>query len=115
MMNRRSFLTGTLMAGVSAGTALFTATPSEVEAFGRPLIGPVTLMDRMPLPDSIVQAGELVFNHQGKPIGVIEQVTVSRGLIESHAFDSPYTQGVTGHISVEYRVIGTGPCRIRTS
>jgi hypothetical protein len=115
MMNRRSFLTGTLMAGAAAGTALFTATPSEVEAFGRPLIGPVTLMDRMPLPDSIVRAGELVFNHQGKPIGVIEQMTVSRNLIESHTFGSLYTQDVPGLTGVEYRVIGTGPCRIRTT
>jgi hypothetical protein len=47
MISRRGFLTGTLVAAgaaATAGTALLKATPDEIQAFGKPLLGPVRLM-----------------------------------------------------------------------
>jgi hypothetical protein len=115
MMNRRSFLTGTLVAaGTVAGTALFTAIPLEVEAFGKPLLGPVTMMGRTLTLDGFAQAGELVFNHKGDVIGVIDQMTVTRPMVDITGVGASWGSYTSGLLRVEYHVVGTGPVKVRT-
>jgi hypothetical protein len=119
MISRRGFLTGTLVAaGAAAGTALLKATPSEIHAFGKPLLGPVRLMQPDPIPiDATVrpmgEAGEFVYNHKGDIIGVITEMQVSRTLMDTTSWTSAYRTYASGLLEVSYKVVGTGFAQVK--
>jgi hypothetical protein len=113
-MTRRGFLTGTLVAaGAVAGTALLKATPEEIQAFGKPLLGPVTVMQPTPVKMGEViqplgEAGEFVYNHKGAIIGVISEMVVERRPYDATPYGSEYRVYQSGLLEVHYKVVGTG-------
>jgi len=118
MLSRRGFLTGTLMAAATAGTALLTATPEEIQAFGKPLVGPVRVMQPDPIPivadmRPMGEAGEFVYNHKGDIIGVISEMTVTREPIDVTSYGMDWRAYRSGLLEVRYTVVGTGFAQVK--
>ena len=115
MMTRRGFLSGTLVAAAGAGTALLVATPDEVAAFGKPLVGPVSVLQPELVPDagSSVKCGEPVFNVQGRMIGIVTVFQITRQSQDVTPFAGMWQNFyVDGLVEVTYTVQGTGMTRI---
>lgn len=112
MMTRRGFLRGTLAAGAAAGTAILTASPEEIAAFGKPLAGPVAVMQPEPeLVESfrpMVDAGEFVYNHAGKAIGIVSDVSMERRALDITTWGDTSPKYMAGQLEVRYTVVGTG-------
>jgi len=119
MISRRGFLTGTLVAaGAAAGTALLKATPDEIKAFGKPLVGPVTLMQPEPVRIGDVvrpigEPGEFVYNHKGDIIGVVSEMVIERKPWDVTTYGSEYRAYQSGLLEVHYKVVGTGFAQVK--
>ena len=115
MIGRRGFLLGTLTAAAGAGTALLTATPQEVAAFGKPLVGPVSLFQPEPEVSMSDPLGTAVFDREGRIIGFVSRMEVSNDMHDVTMRDDTYQSFSPGLLRVRYEVDGTGytPLRFR--
>lgn len=109
MISRRGFLVGTLTATAgAAGAAILHATPDEVAAFGKPLVGPVSLFQPDRAPSALDMAGSMVFDRTGRAIGIVSRMEISNGMHDVTSWDSSVRSYASGLLHVRYEVDGTG-------
>lgn len=109
-MERRNFIKG-VFGGVAAGALIVNASDAEVLEFANPLkIGdPIQTAVTPNRGDLMVRSGEVVFNSEGKIIGVITDVRVSTQYIDTGVSESGFMMAAPGHRRAEFTVLAQGP------
>ena len=108
-MNRRGFLLGSLTAAVGAGVAVLQATPTEIAAYGHPLVGPVTVHPLTDTADATWDPpGMLVYDKNGRPLGCVTEMVTQVERYEVSSWDNPYASYGPGLMTTRYTVIGMG-------
>ncbi len=107
-MNRRNFITG-VFGGVTAA-GLIIKSPDM--AFGAPMPEPESPLIIAPPAFANADAGQMVFDSNGNPLGIIQSVHYNREMHDvTHAGDQ-WTNYHGGLHTVEMRVIAYGQVQL---
>lgn len=102
-MDRRSFLRGLVVSAIGSELVV-RASPQEIELFGKS--APVSVAADFPI--SNLQPGQLVFNHEGRVLGILTEVVMSHEPIEFHSTYDHEQKFIRGPVRVEFRGVMTG-------